>query len=70
MVNRKKYVESCYKSFEDSIRFGDRPYGITFRGRGIETVYAVDFTLSRFVIKYKDSILKLLNELESEKNET
>ena len=68
--NHKKYVESCCKTFTGSISFSDMPYGYADRGRGLETVYAKDYTISSFVIKYKDSILKLLNELEGEKNET
>jgi len=65
--NRRKYVESCHKSFEDSIKFGDLPYGYADRGTGLETVYARHYTATNFVIKYKDDILKLLNELEGEK---
>ena len=68
--NRRKYVESCCKSFEDIIcssDFCNRPYGRADRGTGYETVYAMPWTVSSFVMKNKDAILKLLNELEGEK---
>ena len=65
--NRRKYIESCCKSFEDSISFSDRPYGWADRGTGYETVYARPGSITNFVINYKDAIQNLFNELEGEK---